>query len=190
VQKIIDNNLEIIIFKSFLDKHQSRWLFEYCIQNIKWKQDKYVYSGKEVLAPRLTALYGEKKYTYSGQTLTPIKFTKQLERLKNLIMEETGNFYNIALLNNYRDGNDSVSWHTDAEKALGLNPVIASVSLGGKRVFKLREKSNHKNQHLIELEDGDLIIMKGQTQHFWEHTIPKSKKMNDQRINLTFRKII
>jgi alkylated DNA repair dioxygenase AlkB len=190
MEKLIDNNLDVIILKNFLNKSQADWMLEYCLQNITWGQDKYVFSGREVLAPRLTSLYGDKPYTYSGQTLHPTLFTKTLERLKAIVSEKGDTDYNVVLLNQYRDGNDSVSWHTDSERALGNNPSVASVSLGGTKPFKLREIANKKNQHEILLEHGDLIIMQGKTQHFWEHSIQKSKKYNDLRINLTFRKII
>jgi alkylated DNA repair dioxygenase AlkB len=196
MEKLVDNNLDVIIFKNFLNQSQADWMLEYCLQNVTWGQDKYIFSGKgnleprEVLAPRLTSLYGDKPYTYSGQTLYPTSFTKALERLKSIISEQDGTDYNVVLLNQYRDGKDSVSWHTDSERALGKNPSIASISLGGSKPFKLREISNKKNQHEILLEHGDLIIMQGKTQHFWEHSIQKSKKYNELRVNLTFRKII
>jgi len=175
--KLIDNKLDILIFKKFLNKEQADWLFNYCNSNIVWHQDRYNFGGREVLAPRLTALYGSKSYSYSGQTLNPIPFTKALNKLKSLIEKPCLSDYNIVLLNQYRNGEDSVSWHTDAEKSLGKNPIIASISIGCTRNFKFREKNNHKNQHQIELEHGDLIIMKGETQHYWEHCV-------------TFRKII
>lgn len=185
-----DNNLEILIFKEFLNKEQSDWLLKYFLSEVSWKQDKYKFSGKEFLSPRLTALYGSKPYSYSGQTLNPTPFSLAFIKLKKIIEEASNSDFNVVLLNQYRNGQDSVSWHSDSEKDLGENPVIASLSLGGKRPFKLREKANHKNKHTINLEHGDLIIMKGQTQNYWDHTIEKSKIHDDKRVNLTFRKII
>lgn len=185
-----DNNLDVVILKGFLNTLQSDWMLAYCLEHIVWGQDKYNFSGREVLAPRLTALYGDKPYRYSGQTLYPTAYTEALKRLNALVSNEAGVDYNVVLFNQYRDGKDSVSWHTDAESSLGRNPSIGSISLGGAKPFKLREIANKSNQHEIMLEHGDLIIMQGNTQHYWEHSIPKSKKYNDLRINLTFRKII
>ena len=190
MQNLLDNNLDILIFKRFLNQEQSDWLLSYCLNEVSWAQDEYNFRGKKVFSPRLTSLYGSKKYSYSGQTLNPKPFTKPLVKLEKLISNVAKSNYNVVLLNKYRNGEDSVSWHTDSEKSLGLNPNIASLSLGGSKPFKLREISNKKNQHEILLEHGDLIIMKSQTQHYWEHSIPKSKKFNKLRVNLTFRNII
>ncbi|MFN8326319.1 MAG: alpha-ketoglutarate-dependent dioxygenase AlkB [Flavobacteriaceae bacterium] len=90
-------------------------------------------------------------------------------------------------MNYYRDGNDSNGWHADNEKELGKNPIIASISFGAKRVFQMKHNTNKDQKFKIELEHGSLLIMKGTTQHFWKHQIPKSTKKVGPRINLTFR---
>lgn len=190
IVELKDNNLDVVLYKGFLNESQSDWMLNNCLDNILWKQDKYNFSGREVLAPRLTALYGDKPYSYSGQKLNPVSFTPALNRLREITSEISGANFNVVLLNKYRDGNDSVSWHTDAESSLGRNPVIGSVSLGGSKPFKLREIGNKSNQHEIILDHGDLLVMKGETQHYWEHSIQKSKKHIDLRINLTFRVIV
>lgn len=185
-----DKNLDVIVVKGFLNNVQSNWMLNYCIKNIVWGQDKYNFGGREVLAPRLTSLYGNHQYSYSGNSLQPRPFTEALLRLGNLVSEKADDDYNIVLLNQYRNGQDSVSWHTDAEPSLGTNPSIGSISLGQTREFKIRDIGNKKNIHSIFLGHGDLIIMQGNTQHYWEHSIPKTKKYNELRINLTFRKIL
>jgi alkylated DNA repair dioxygenase AlkB len=96
--------------------------------------------------------------------------------------------FNSVLLNLYRDGNDSISWHTDAEKELGINPVIASVNFGAERIFQLRHIETNERID-IPLKHGSLLIMQGELQHFWQHQVPKTKKVNSERINLTFRVI-
>ena len=93
-------------------------------------------------------------------------------------------------MNFYRSGGDSVSWHSDDEKELGEEPIIGSVSFGGTRRFRLRNKEDKKQIHTYELENGILLLMKGKTQKYWEHEIPKTKKKVSGRINLTFRFII
>jgi alkylated DNA repair dioxygenase AlkB len=96
--------------------------------------------------------------------------------------------FNSVLLNRYRDGNDSISWHTDAEKELGINPIIASVNFGATRKFQLRHiKTKEKLE--IELTHGSLLIMQGELQHFWQHQVPKTTQKVGERINLTFRVI-
>ena len=107
---------------------------------------------------------------------------------KNKIEKHENISFNSVLLNRYRNGNDSISWHTDAERELGIRPIIASVSFGATRTFQLRH-INTKEKLEIELTHGSLLIMQGELQHFWQHQIPKTKKVLGERINLTFRTI-
>ena len=112
-----------------------------------------------------------------------------LKKIKTRIEEVSEVKFNTVLLNLYRDGSDSNGWHSDDEPELGRNPVIASLSFGAERVFQLRNKSDKSLRKNILLEDGSLLLMKGATQHNWQHQIPKSKKITRPRINLTFRSI-
>jgi alkylated DNA repair dioxygenase AlkB len=96
--------------------------------------------------------------------------------------------FNSVLLNLYRDGNDSISWHSDTEKELGKNPIIASVNFGETRTFQLKHMNTGERIDL-QLEHGSLLIMGGAMQHYWQHQVPKTKKIIDKRINLTFRVI-
>jgi alkylated DNA repair dioxygenase AlkB len=98
--------------------------------------------------------------------------------------------FNSVLLNLYRDGRDSVAWHSDDEPELGENPVIASVSFGAERRFQFKHKHNPDLRQTIDLTHGSLLLMRGTTQHFWKHQIPKTQKPCGARINLTFRTII
>lgn len=183
-------NGEYVYYPNFFAKSESDLLFNRLRKNIIWKQESMNIYGKNVNFPRLTAWYGDndKPYSFSGITLTPHGWNEELLIIKRKIEPIAKVTFNSVLLNLYRDGNDSISWHTDAEKELGINPVIASVNFGATRNFQLRHiKTKQKIE--IELIHGSLLIMQGQLQHFWQHQVPKTAKRVNERINLTFRVI-
>ena len=168
-------------------------MFEQLIGTTIWQQDTITIYGKKHLVPRLTAWYGDadKPYTYSGIKMNPEPWTITLNEIKQKVEAEAATKFTNVLLNYYRNGQDSMGWHRDNEKELGENPIIASVSFGQTRPFHLRHKFRKDVPKLtIPLTHGSLLIMKGTTQHFWEHQVPKSAKTLEPRINLTFRKII
>lgn len=183
-------NGEYLHIINFFDKSTSNNYLQTLLNTIDWKQEKMNMYGKELLFPRLTAWYGDndKPYSFSGITLKPKQWTKELLEIKSKVETKTDVSFNSVLLNRYRNGNDSISWHTDAEKELGKNPIIASVNFGATREFQLRH-IHTKEKLSIELSHGSLIIMLGELQHFWQHQIPKTKKPVSERINLTFRVI-
>jgi alkylated DNA repair dioxygenase AlkB len=158
---------------------------------IDWRQDSITVYGQRVPLPRLTAWYGDAgtTYSYSGITMQPQPWTPALWQIKQAIQPLAGVEFNSVLLNLYRDGNDSVGWHSDDEPELGENPVIGSVSFGAERRFQLRHKMNHAWKQEITLNSGSLLLMQGTTQHFWQHQVPKTAKPVSARINLTFRVI-
>jgi alkylated DNA repair dioxygenase AlkB len=160
-------------------------------RNINWLQSKMNIFGKSTLLPRLSAWYGDddKSYTYSGIRLEPNQWNNGLLYIKSRIESTTSFSFNSVLLNWYRDGNDSISWHTDAEQELGLNPIIGSVSFGETRRFILRRIDKNNEKVEIPLKNGSLLIMYGEMQHFWQHSIPKQKNITNLRFNLTFRNI-
>ena len=160
-------------------------------RNILWQQDAMKIYGKQVMLPRLSAWYGDTgmSYSYSGIDLVPHLWNEGLIFIKDKIEELTGFTFNSVLINWYRDGNDYISWHTDAEKELGSNPVIGSANFGESRRFLLRRKDNHDEKIEIELTNGSLLIMKGELQHHWQHSVPKQAKITGSRFNLTFRYI-
>ena len=176
---------------AFLKKAESRDLLEKLIAEVPWQQRIVMMYGKEILTPRLTAWYGDtdKMYAFSGTKLDPIYWTSELRNLRGRIEAATKLPFNSVLLNYYRNGNDSVAWHSDDENELGINPPIASLSIGQSRLFEFRHKMEHHRKYSLALEEGSLLIMKGDLQHHWEHRIPKSKLQNGARINLTFRNI-
>jgi len=182
---------EIIYFPAFLQKEEADSVFNELIENTPWQQDEITVYGKKYLQPRLTALYGNagKPYSYSNIVMQPHYWTLLLQKIKSHIESVTETNFTTVLLNYYRNGTDSNGWHADNEKKLGTNPVIASLSLGAERTFQLKHNSDSTQKKSIILEHGSLLLMKGTTQHFWKHQIPKTAKPIGPRINLTFRVI-
>lgn len=185
------NDAELLYHPNFFDKVESDNIFKTLMETIQWKQDKINMYGRELPLPRLSAWYGEnnKPYTYSGITLNPLPWTTELLEIKHKIEAEANVRFSSVLLNRYRDGQDYVGWHTDAEKELGHNPVIGSVNFGATRKFQLRRIDDHKEKFEVELKHGTFLLMQGTTQHFWQHQIPKTATKIGERINLTFRVI-
>jgi alkylated DNA repair dioxygenase AlkB len=174
-----------------LDGQQSDWLLEKFITETPWKQTTQRLWDKEYLTPRLTAWYGDlgTDYSISGKISNPLPWTVELMMIKALVEPLAGIQFNSVLLNYYRDGNDSVAWHSDRETVLGKNPIIASVSFGQVRSFDIRNKANYSETYSVKLEHGSFLLMKAGLQQHWEHRIAKSLKAMEPRVNLTFRAI-
>ncbi|MCM8568101.1 alpha-ketoglutarate-dependent dioxygenase AlkB [Gramella jeungdoensis] len=181
----------LIYYADFFSIEKSDHFLEKLMHSLNWKQDKIKLFGKEILQPRLTSFHGEtgKNYTYSGLEMKPEAFNNELIEIKEKCEKYAETHFNVCLANLYRNGADSMGWHADDEKELGPRPVIASVSFGAERIFHLKHKTNKTALHKIRLQHGSLLIMKGTTQQFWKHQLPKTKKRVGPRINLTFRKI-
>jgi alkylated DNA repair dioxygenase AlkB len=175
----------------FLTENQADELFEELKTSNLWRQDKVKVFGKTYDQPRLCFLAADRKvnYTYSGLTLPAVDFSKSLSLIKTRIEQTSSTRFNSCLANLYRDGNDSNGWHSDDEKELGDEPVIASLSLGVTRNFDLKHKRNKLIKKRIELTHGSLLLMSGRTQKDFKHQIAKSKRIHEPRINLTFRYI-
>jgi alkylated DNA repair dioxygenase AlkB len=179
---------EIEYHPSLFDSEKSNELFQLLKNEIPWQHDEITVYGKKHFQPRLTSLYGNdgKSYGYSNIIMRPNRWNPLLMFIKNNVESICNENFTTVLLNYYRDGKDSNGWHADNEKELGRNPIIASVSFGVERVFQLKHNVTNQRQS-INLENGSLLVMKGATQHFWKHQIPKSSKEIGARINLTFR---
>lgn len=184
------NNGEFIFEPNFFDVDESKLFLENLKNKIFWKQESMNMYGKQINFPRLTSWYGEndKPYSFSGIKLNPNPWSNELTAIKQKIEPVSNTVFNSVLLNLYRDGKDSISWHTDAEKELGKNPIIASVNFGATRKFQLRHIET-KEKLEIDLSNGSLLIMQGELQHFWQHQVPKTNSLISERINLTFRVI-
>ena len=180
---------EIEYYPNFFESTRANELFEKLKNEIPWKQDSITVFGKTHPQPRLTSLFGNegKPYSYSNIVMQPNSWNPLLMFIKNEIEEICEENFTTVLLNYYRDGKDSNGWHADNEKELGRNPVIASVSFGAERSFHLQHNTIKEQKLKINLEHGSLLIMKGSTQHFWKHQIPKTTAAIGPRINLTFR---
>jgi alkylated DNA repair dioxygenase AlkB len=166
---------------------------EALLATIPWRNDEAVIYGKRFVTARKVAWYGDSSYsyTYSGATKIALPWTKELRTLKSLVEEKVGCLFNSCLCNLYHNGKEGMGWHSDDEKALGKNTAIGSLSLGAERKFSLRHKRKGDSPSIsIQLENGSLLVMKGATQTFWQHSLPKSAKIAKPRINLTFRTIV
>lgn len=156
-----------------------------------WEQPEVFIHNQHFPVPRLLAWYGdpEAAYRYSGLLHQPLPWTPLLSEIRARVEEAAGQPLNGVLLNYYRDGNDSMGWHSDDEAVLGRNPLVASLNLGGPRRFDLRRKGSSRIEHSLALGSGSLLVMAGATQHHWQHQVAKTRKPVAPRINLTFRLI-
>jgi alkylated DNA repair dioxygenase AlkB len=183
------------LLKDFLDYRpglfnagESAHLINSFIKETSWKQGTIKIYDKEMISPRLTAWFGD-----PGNHLLYEKFpgympwTNELLMIKSCIEPLSGMQFNCVLLNYYRDGNDSVAWHSDKESVPGRKTVVASVSFGQTRSFDIRNKKDNKEKYSIRLENGSYLLMKAGFQDYWEHRIAKSTTPMKARVNLTFR---
>jgi alkylated DNA repair dioxygenase AlkB len=156
-----------------------------------WQQPQVRIYGRYMVVPRLVAWYGdaEASYRYSGLTHQPLPWTPLLAQIREQVEQAAGQSLNGVLLNYYRDGQDSMGWHSDDEAELGVNPLIASLNLGGTRRFDLRRKGQSRIEHSLDLQHGSLLVMRGATQHHWQHQVAKTRASCAPRLNLTFRLI-
>lgn len=160
------------------------------LHTIKWRNDKAVILGKEIITKRKVAWYGDQpfSYTYSRITKTALPWTNDLLALKKITEQETGELFNSCLLNLYHNGSEGMAWHSDREKDLKKNGAIGSLSFGAERKFSFKHKKTKKTMSQV-LHHGSLLIMKGTTQTNWLHRLPPTKILHTPRINLTFRTI-
>lgn len=181
---------ELDLYRGWLPQAEANDCFSHLYSSLDWQQPLIVIGGEKKQIPRLQAWHGDEYSVaeYSGTRFEPAPWNRKLISLKDLIEIKTNTKYNSVLVNLYRNGADSVSWHADDEKELGGAPIIASLSLGATRPFALKPKAGGKTLRL-ELSHGDLLVMKGSTQRNWLHTIPKTTQVIGPRINLTFRYI-
>lgn len=179
---------EIRYYRDFLGPADADRLLQVLLDEVPWRQDRIRLFGREHLIPRLQAFQSDAgiHYTYSGLQLAGESWHPALAELKNRLQYLCGARFNALLLNLYRDGQDAMGWHADNERELGQNPIIASVSLGAERRFRLRHNQSRET-HSLPLAHGSLLLMAGPTQHHWQHCLPRSKPVQQPRINLTFR---
>jgi len=182
---------DVLLYKDCFTTQESARFLDQLLSKICWQQDYLTIRGRQIPLPRLTAWYGDSgtTYTYSGIQMEPHPWTELLMRIKTRVEAVSGADYNSVLLNLYRSGRDSVSWHQDNEPELGEDPVIASASFGATRIFQMRHLTRNIQPVEIPLSDGSLLVMRGSTQRCWEHRVPKIRQAVRDRVNLTFRTI-
>jgi len=186
----LDLDSALIIYPKKFEKESDLWINKLKSQ-CQWEQKHIIMFGKKVLEPRLVCWYGDEEcsYTYSKTIHRPQAWNSILTQIREEIFELTKIEMNSVLCNWYRNGQDSMGHHSDNEKELGDLPEIISLSLGACRTILFKNKTTKKLIR-IELQNGDLIVMRGKTQDNWTHAIPKRTGCKEERINLTFRKII
>ena len=186
----IDGCLQYV--QQFLSQNQADTLLAELIAQVPWQQAEIRLFGRNVLTPRLTCWMGDANavYRYSNTTFLPEAWLSSILAVKSQLETSVASTFNSVLLNYYRNGQDAMGWHSDDEPELGVRPVIASLSLGAERRFLLREKVKGARSLGLPLAHGSLLLMQGDSQKNFQHSLPRTSKPTGARINLTFRKIL
>jgi alkylated DNA repair dioxygenase AlkB len=188
---IINQDGQAHYFGPILTEEQNSYYWEELLHKIEWANEKVVMFGKEITTKRKVAFYADEsiEYTYSNKTKKGLPWTPSLLSIRELVSKHTHQSYNACLLNLYHDGEEGMGWHSDDEREIVPNSSIASLSIGAERKFSFKHKATKETQSLL-LQNGSLLEMAGSLQQNWWHALPKSKKVNGPRINLTFRQMI
>lgn len=188
-------DLGIAVHRNHIEETLADTYFRELLATVPWRHDEIVMYGRKMPVPRLSAWHGDhdSHYSYSGIAMHTEPWTPLLVAIRDdvqrLAADHGAPRFNSVLVNLYRDGNDGVAWHADDEPELGIEPVIASVSLGASRTFQLRRRDDASERRDVELHHGDVVLMYGLTQALWLHQVPKTSRQVGPRINLTFRTI-
>jgi alkylated DNA repair dioxygenase AlkB len=177
--------------KHFLNPERALALIPKLLKEVNFKNDESIIFGKHYVMNRLTGWVGDESFSYGYSQIKREAqlWTESLLKIKDLVEKSSGFKYNSCLLNYYPTGEDGMGWHADNEKELGFNPIIASLSLGAERKFCFKHIET-KEKLSLQLKNGSLLVMAEEIQHKWKHALPKTKKVNSPRMNLTFRNII
>lgn len=179
---------DVMLWDNFFTKQESDDFYNALLNQTQWQEYEMELYDKTVTAPRMIAWYEDKDNV--GADLTKPDWTPELLTIRSRVEESLKIKFNSVLLNLYRDGNDGVAWHSDREQKIGRNPIIASVTFGETRMFRLRHKVRKDiPQQEIPLHHGSLLLMAGTTNTYWQHQVPKTAKLILPRINLTFRRV-
>lgn len=175
-------------FGIILDSNVHNQFFQKLKESLPWKQDEVFIYGKKILTKRKIAWFSDnhKPYGYSNTEKYPIPWTQEMKELKEIVSRYSKISFNSCLANYYHSGEESMSWHSDDESSLVKEGVIASLSLGAERRFDFKHKKTGIKIS-VNLEPGSLLLMSGEIQTHWLHALPKTKRVKDPRINLTFR---
>jgi alkylated DNA repair dioxygenase AlkB len=187
----LDDGAWLDLAQGVVASAETQALFAALMAEVPFAQRPIRIFGRDVMQPRLTAWMGEPVavYTYSGTRHVPAPFGPVMSALRERVCEATGERFNSVLCNLYRNGTDAMGMHSDSEPELGELPVIASLSLGATRRFTLRHRVHKQRGVELALENGSLLVMRGTTQRFYKHGVPREPKVQLPRINLTFRRV-
>ena len=191
LKNVLPNDGTVNYYGAIFSRDIAITYFEELMLNIDWKNDEVKIFGKHIITKRKVAWYAdhELEYAYSNTKKRGLVWTDELLAIKKAVEKITGEQFNSCLLNLYHDGDEGMGWHSDDEKSIVKNSAIASVSFGALRKFSLKHKQTNQTVS-FPLENGSLLLMKDETQTHWLHSLPKSKKVKEPRINLTFRKMV
>lgn len=191
MQHIALAGAELAFEPAFLDLHEAHDAFAALRAEVPWERHRMRLFGRELEMPRLSCWIGDPgaAYAYSGTRFEPRAWTRALARLRPRVEATAGTRFDSVLANLYRDGRDAMGWHADDEPELGAEPVIASLSLGAARRFVLRRRNDRSARHEMLLGPGSLLVMRGTTQTYWQHALPRTARPVGERINLTFRSV-
>ena len=190
-QNLLPHDGTVNYFGKLFTQQEADHYFDVLMNTVEWKNDEAFIMGKHIITKRKVAWYGDESYsyTYSNKSKTALPWTKELLELKRISEEQTGVTYNSCLLNLYHNGDEGMAYHSDDEKALAKDSAIASLSFGAERRFLFKHKQSKETVTLF-LEHGSLLVMKDETQTNWLHRLPPTKKVNQPRVNLTFRTMV
>ena len=187
---ILPHTGEVYYYGCVLNSSEAQFYFDKLLSSILWKPDEAIIYGKHITTKRKVAWYADYpyEYTYSKITRRALPWPDELVQLKKLVEKTSKETFNSCLMNLYHNGSEGMAWHSDGEKELKKNAAIASLSLGATRKFSFKNKNSKETVSLM-LPTGSLLVMKGETQTHWLHSLPPTKKIKMPRINLTFRTI-
>lgn len=187
---ILPQDGEVNYYGEVMSRDESDFYLKALLSEVDWQYDQAIILGKHIETKRKVAWHADQPftYTYSNTTKCALPWTQSLQVLKTIVEQKTDETYNSCLLNLYHNGSEGMAWHSDGEKDLKKNGAIASLSFGAIRKFAFKHKYT-KGVVSLDLKPGSLLVMKGETQQYWLHRLPPTKKIQDIRINLTFRMI-
>ena len=179
---------ETLYVPGFLNRDYADGLFARVLDDTPWQRERFSLFGRPVTAPRLTAWYGDAgtTYRYSGTTRLAEPWTAMIRSLAAKVAEALEQPFNYVLVNRYRDGDDMLGWHADDERDLGPSPVIAAVSIGAERMFRIRPRQGGSSVGHV-LGHGSLLVMWGASQRHYKHCLPRTRKLVGERLSFTFR---
>jgi len=179
-ERLVAAGGDVRLYRGWLAAPQADALLASIRRTTEWRQERRVMYDRTVDVPREQAWFGDAEFCDRP-------FTPELDAVRAALEDLTGARFRYVLLNRYRDGADSVAWHSDREGAGLARPAIGSLTLGATRAFDLRPKADRARVISVDLDHGDLLVMRGETQTAWEHRVAKDPRITGERINLTFR---